>query len=54
VPKQQAVNKAMDQLQREISGQRKPIYGTFAGKVAVLKSNFLSLLKNLAQSHTYS
>jgi hypothetical protein len=48
IPKQQAINKAMDQLQQKIGGQAQAYLGTLAGKLAVLKSQF-SLLKNLAQ-----
>jgi hypothetical protein len=40
LPKQEAINKAMDQLNAKLSGQNAAYLETFAGKISVLSANF--------------
>jgi len=47
LPKQQAINKAMDELNKRIGGQNQAYLNTFAGKVSVLKSQFQLLAEKL-------
>ncbi|NBU93482.1 MAG: hypothetical protein EBS18_02825 [Actinobacteria bacterium] len=46
IPKQQAINKAFDQLNAKIGGQSQAYLGTFAGKMSVLEAK----VDNLAES----
>lgn len=40
LPKQEAINKAFDQMSQKISGQNAAYLDTFAGKISVLKAQF--------------
>jgi len=47
LPKQQAINKAFDELNKRIAGQNAAYLNTFAGKVTVLKTQFQLLAEKL-------
>lgn len=49
LPKQEAINKAFDELNKRIGGQNQAYLNTFAGKVSVLKAQFQLLAEKLGE-----
>lgn len=47
LPKQQAINKAFDELQAKLSGQNTAYLGTFQGKIDVMTAQFKALEENI-------
>ena len=47
LPKQQAINKAMDEMSQRISGQNAAYLDTFAGKMSVLTANAEKLAEQI-------